>query len=116
MTDQPSLAPPAPSTPLTLRDLSAIGVERLKGVGDKKLASLHEVGVFTVLDLLTPYPRRWVDRTNECRVGDLVPVTPWGSQALSLLTQDNVGDAAAITRLLGRAPTPYTRPRGGVPA
>ena len=27
--------------PLTLRDLDAIGVERMKGVGDKKLASLQ---------------------------------------------------------------------------
>ena len=42
-----------PSTPLTLRDLSAIGVDRLKGVGEKKLASLREVGVESVLDLLT---------------------------------------------------------------
>ena len=58
---------------ITLRDLSAIGVDRLKGVGDKKLAALREVGVENVLDLLTTYPRRWVDRTNECRVSDLQP-------------------------------------------
>jgi ATP-dependent DNA helicase RecG len=67
--------------PITLRELSAIGAERLKGVGDKKLASLHEVGVHTVLDLLTTYPRRWVDRTNECRVSDLLP----GQEALVLV-------------------------------
>ena len=35
----------------------------------------------TVLDLLTTYPRRWVDRTNECRVSDLVP----GQEALVLV-------------------------------
>jgi ATP-dependent DNA helicase RecG len=67
--------------PLTLRDLDAIGVDRIKGVGDKKLASLHEVGIDTVLDLLTTYPRRWVDRTNEARVSDLLP----GQEALVLV-------------------------------
>src|ERR1043165_1765484 len=58
---------------ITLRELQGIPVERLKGVGDKKQASLRDVGVTTVLDLLTTYPRRWVDRTNEARVSDLVP-------------------------------------------
>ena len=71
-----------PSTPLTLRDLSAIGVDRLKGVGEKKLASLRAVGVESVLDLLTTYPRRWVDRTNECRVSDLQA----GVESLVLVT------------------------------
>jgi ATP-dependent DNA helicase RecG len=72
--------------PLTLRDLDAIGVDRIKGVGDKKLASLHEVGVDTVLDLLTTYPRRWVDRTNEARVSDLLP----GQEALVLVSVRSV--------------------------
>ena len=80
--------------PLTLRDLAHIGVERLKGVGDKKLASLHEVGVHTVLDLLTTYPRRWVDRTNECRVSDLVP----GQEALVLVTVRSVAKRMAKNR------------------
>ena len=67
---------------ITLRELQAIPVVRLKGVGDKKQAALGEVGVETVLDLLTTYPRRWVDRTNEARVSDLVP----GKEALVLVT------------------------------
>ncbi len=67
---------------ITLRELQAIPVVRLKGVGDKKQAALREVGVETVLDLLTTYPRRWVDRTNEARVSDLVP----GKEALVLVT------------------------------
>ncbi len=74
------------SLPLTLRDLAEIGVDRLKGVGDKKFASLHEVGVDTVLDLLTTYPRRWVDRTNECRVSDLAA----GQEALVLVAVRSV--------------------------
>jgi ATP-dependent DNA helicase RecG len=72
--------------PLALRDLDAIGVDRIKGVGDKKLASLHEVGIHTVLDLLTTYPRRWVDRTNEARVSDLLP----GQEALVLVSVRSV--------------------------
>ena len=67
---------------LTLRELAAIGVERLKGVGDKKLAGLREMGIETVLDLVTCYPRRWVDRTQECRVSDMRP----GVEALVLVT------------------------------
>ena len=72
--------------PLTLRDLDSIGVDRVKGVGEKKLASLHEVGIHTVLDLLTTYPRRWVDRTNEARVSDLLP----GQEALVLVSVRSV--------------------------
>ena len=71
---------------ITLRELRDIPVERLKGVGDKKQASLRDVGVTTVLDLLTTYPRRWVDRTNEARVSDLVP----GQEALVLVTVRSV--------------------------
>jgi ATP-dependent DNA helicase RecG len=72
--------------PLTLRELDAIGVERVKGVGDKKLASLRGVGINTVLDLLTTYPRRWVDRTNEARLSDLLP----GQEALVLVSVRSV--------------------------
>ena len=77
---------------ITLRELSAIGVDRLKGVGEKKLASLREVGVENVLDLLTTYPRRWVDRTNECRVSDLQA----GQEALVLVT------VRSVTKRVGR--------------
>jgi ATP-dependent DNA helicase RecG len=72
--------------PITLGELRDIGVERLKGVGDKKQAALREIGVTSVLDLLTTYPRRWVDRTNEARVSDLVP----GNEALVLVTVRSV--------------------------
>jgi ATP-dependent DNA helicase RecG len=71
---------------LTLRDLAAIPVDRLKGVGDKKRSALAAVGVDTVLDLVTTYPRRWIDRTNEARIGDLVV----GEEALVLVTVRSV--------------------------
>ena len=71
---------------LSFRDLAGIGVERIKGVGDKRKDVLHDVGIDTVLDLLTTYPRRWIDRTNEARVADLVP----GTEALVLVTVRSV--------------------------
>ena len=67
---------------LTFRELSTIGVERIKGVGEKRRSALHEVGVDSVLDLITTYPRRWVDRTNEARIADLEV----GTEALVLVT------------------------------
>jgi ATP-dependent DNA helicase RecG len=79
---------------LTLRDYSALGVERLKGVGDKKQAALADMGIRTVHDLLTNYPRRWVDRTNECRVSDLRP----GVEALVLVTVRSIQKRQARNR------------------
>ena len=68
-------------SPITLRELADIDVEILKGVGEKRKKSLSDFGVENVLDLLTTYPRRWVDRTAEARVIDLVP----GQEALVLV-------------------------------
>lgn len=76
MTDVPT------SGPLTLTELEAIPVERLRGVGQKKKASLAQVDVHTVADLLTYYPRRYIDRTKEARVSDVAP----GEEALVLGT------------------------------
>ena len=39
--------------PLAFRDLAAIDVDRLKGVGDKKRTALAAIGVDTLLDLVT---------------------------------------------------------------
>ena len=81
-------------TALTLRDLAEIPVDRLRGVGDKKLAALREMGIESVLDLLSTYPRRFVDRTNECRVSDLVA----GEEALVLVTVRSVSKRTARNR------------------
>ena len=80
--NEPAATHTAMTQPITLRELQDIPVERLKGIGDKKQESLREVGVTSVFDLLTTYPRRWVDRTNEARVSDLVA----GTEALVLVT------------------------------
>jgi len=62
-----------------LSQLAHVPVTELKGLGPKAAQGLAEAfEVETVLDLLTHYPRRWIDRTNEARVADLRP----GDQAL----------------------------------
>ena len=38
---------------ITLRELAGLDVEILKGVGEKRKASLHEYGIDNVLELLT---------------------------------------------------------------
>ena len=74
---------PEPSRgPISLRELSERDVAVLKGVGERKREALASLGINTVLDIVTTYPRRWVDRTNEARVADLVP----GQDALVLVT------------------------------
>ncbi len=60
------------SEPLTLRDLDGLALERVRGVGTKKKEALESFGIGSVLDLLTTYPRRYVDRTNMARIADLV--------------------------------------------
>ena len=76
----------AADAPLTLRELDSIGVDRLRGVGERKLSSLQEFGIRSVYDLLSFYPRRWVDRTNEARVSDLVA----GQEAMVLVAVRSV--------------------------
>ena len=80
--------------PITLRELAEIDVGRLKGVGEKKRQSLRDFGINTVLDLVTTYPRRWVDRGNEARVSDLVP----GQEALVLVQVRSVQKKITRTR------------------
>jgi ATP-dependent DNA helicase RecG len=57
--------------PRSLAQLASIPVTELKGVGAKKAEALAEVGVTTVLDLVTHYPRRYVDRTAQAAIGDV---------------------------------------------
>src|SRR5690606_38328855 len=68
----------------------------LNGVGPRKAEALAAVGVETVLDLLTYYPRRYVDRTNEGRIRDLVV----GEEALVIVTVQRVSSR----RTRGRPP------------
>jgi ATP-dependent DNA helicase RecG len=71
-----------PRPPLSLAELAALEVGILKGAGPKRAAALAAVGIETVLDLLTHYPRRYLDRTNQAPVADLAP----GEEASVLVT------------------------------
>ena len=59
---------------MTGRSLASLGrldVGCLRGVGAKKRAALSDAGIETILDLLTHYPRRYLDRTAQASIGDL---------------------------------------------
>ncbi|MEY2435359.1 MAG: ATP-dependent helicase RecG [Acidimicrobiaceae bacterium] len=57
--------------PRTLGQLAGIPVTELKGVGPERGKALERLDVTTVLDLLTYYPRRYLDRTRQARIADL---------------------------------------------
>jgi ATP-dependent DNA helicase RecG len=59
------------AAPLSFGELAEIPVARLKGVGPRKVEALDHVGVRSVADLLTFYPRRYVDRTRQAAIADL---------------------------------------------
>jgi ATP-dependent DNA helicase RecG len=62
---------PSGDPPLTLADLRDIPVVRLKGVGPALEGRLADMSLFTVLDLLQHYPRRWIDRTRKTDIAAL---------------------------------------------
>ncbi|CAN5511098.1 ATP-dependent DNA helicase RecG [soil metagenome] len=77
--------------PLTYADLAAFPITAIKALEGqpKKVDRLAEMGIETVLDLLTTYPRRHIDRSREGRIRDLVP----GDQIMVL---------AKVARISGR--------------
>jgi ATP-dependent DNA helicase RecG len=66
----------AAAVPITLPDLEALPVAMLRGVGERRAAALEALGITSVLDLLTTYPRRWIDRSTQTKVADLVSDRP----------------------------------------
>jgi len=54
-----------------LRTLDGLPVAELKAVTPRKVPGLRALGIDTVLDLLTHYPRRYVDRTNQASIASL---------------------------------------------
>lgn len=58
----------------SLRPLAALAevtVDRLRNIGEKRTAALAEIGITNVFDLLTWYPRRYIDRTKQVDLSDL---------------------------------------------
>ena len=88
---------------LTLRDFSQLPVERLKGIGPKREKAFADVGITTVLDLLTHYPRRYIDRTKEATIAELRT----GEEGMVLATVDKV--SARMTRTKKRMVTVTVR-------
>ena len=82
--------------PISLGELATWPVTRLNGVGDKKAEGLGSLGVTSMLDLLTYYPRRYVDRSREARIRDLVV----GEEAMVLVTVERTSSR----RTCGRPP------------
>ena len=51
-------------------------VSVLKGVGEQREKRLHRLGIVTVEDLLTHYPREYKDRSEILKIADLPPDEP----------------------------------------
>ncbi|MEO7555474.1 MAG: ATP-dependent DNA helicase RecG, partial [Acidimicrobiales bacterium] len=82
--------------PITYAELAGYGLDRVAALAKapKKVEGLKELGVENVLDLLTHYPRRYLDRTREARIKDLA-----------------VGDEAMVIAKVARIQARRTRGR-----
>jgi ATP-dependent DNA helicase RecG len=70
----------------TLAFLDTLPVTTIGGVGPRKAEALAQVGIATVLDLLTHYPIRYIDRTRQLPIRD----AKVGEDALVLATVKRV--------------------------
>lgn len=77
-----------------LAQLAEIPITALEGVGDKRAEALAKLDVHTVLDLLTYYPRRYLDRTNERRIDEL----DVGQEAMVLATVKGISSRRTQSR------------------
>jgi ATP-dependent DNA helicase RecG len=57
--------------PLALGDFAEMEVATIHGVGPEKAKALAKLEITSLLDLLTHYPRRHLDRTKKSTIGDL---------------------------------------------
>jgi ATP-dependent DNA helicase RecG len=57
--------------PRGLRRLGDVPVSQLRHIGEKRVAALATLGIENVFDLLTVYPRRYIDRTKRVDLSDL---------------------------------------------
>ena len=79
----------------SLRRLAELEVSEIKRVGARRAESLGKLGIHSVLDLLTTYPRRYIDRTRQVDLSDLA-----------------VGDEAVVFATITAASSPPSG-RGG---
>ncbi len=95
----------------SLEALRSIEVARLSGVGPAKEKALATFGIRDVFDLLTHYPRRYIDRTRQATIGDLeigetasvlARVTDITSRRIKggrVMVMGTVGDQSATMRI-----------------
>ncbi|HVA03494.1 MAG TPA: ATP-dependent DNA helicase RecG [Acidimicrobiales bacterium] len=69
-----------------LTALAEIPVERVKKIGEKRAEALAAVDITNVLDLITHYPRRYIDRTRQADVAGM----RMGEESLVLARVDAV--------------------------
>ncbi|HEX6237691.1 MAG TPA: ATP-dependent DNA helicase RecG [Acidimicrobiales bacterium] len=80
-----------------LSQLADIPVTTISGIGPERAANLAEhLGIESVLDLLTHYPRRFIDRTRQARIRELAV----GEEAMVLASVRRI----ASRRTRGRPP------------
>ena len=58
---------------ITLAELDGMPLGKLTGVGAKREAGFAALDVHTLYDVLTTYPRRYIDRTNSATIAELMP-------------------------------------------
>jgi len=73
-------------TPLTLADFDGMPVGRLTGVGPKRETGFAALEILSLYDVVTTYPRRYIDRTNEATIAELMP----GDQGMVMVEIDTV--------------------------
>jgi len=71
---------------ITLAELDGMPIGRLTGVGPKKESGFAALDITTLFDVLTTYPRRYIDRTNEATIAELMP----GDQGMVMVEVANV--------------------------
>ena len=67
---------------VTLRELKERPVTDLHGVNSRKAEMLQKIEVRSVLDLITVYPRRYIDRSKQTTIADLTV----GEEGMVLVT------------------------------
>ena len=59
--------------PITLAELATMPLTRLKSVGaGKRAEAFGKFGIENLLELVTHYPRRWIDRSREASIAELL--------------------------------------------
>jgi nucleoside-diphosphate-sugar epimerase len=113
----PAVAGRCRMQPVSVTDLAAVVPQLLLASAQGRgVLACTGPQVLTLVELLAQIRQRRGLRPALCwtlperitqlsaRLGDAVPVTPWGREALALMSQDNCAPCADFARWLGRAP------------